>query len=99
MNILTTETIKLTSDEEETLRKAKYIICDIINGLNDGVGTSFIDEQIFPDEIRNLINAVLMLENGRIYSEFNVLNEDSREKISKVICSNYWKLLKDSEVV
>ena len=97
MNILTTETIKLTSDEANTLRKAKHIICDIINGLNDGAGTSFIDEQIFPDEIGNLIDAVLMLENGRIYSEFNIFSEDQREKISKVICSNYWKLLKEEE--
>ena len=97
MNVLTTETIKLASDEEKIFRKVKMIICDIINALNDGAGTSFVDEQIFPDEIRNLIDAVLMLENGRIYSEFNVLDEDSREKISKVICSNYWKLLKEEE--
>lgn len=83
MKVEVTEKIKISSDEKLCINKATEILNTIINNLTDE--TAIIDEQDFTDEIESLLTAALKLENKRIFSLFNMLDQHARDEITKEI--------------
>ena len=70
--------IVLTDDEKECIEKAK----DIVSKINDNLLESFLlDMQELPDCIEKLTGEVILMENRRPYSAFNVLTDDARNRV------------------
>ena len=84
MEVRVTEKVFATKDELEVIKKATQMHSEIKNSLTDS--TFVIDKQEFPDEIESLLMVALDLENTRIFSTFNNLPSDARDKLSRVIC-------------
>ena len=79
MFIERTEQIVLNTEEDKCLASATEILTSIRFELMDV--TQLIDNQEFSDAINSLVTAAILLENKRIDSVFNVLEEKERREI------------------
>lgn len=70
--------IVLTDDEKECIEKAT----NIVSKINEYLLESFLlDMQELPDCIEELSGEVILMENRRPYSAFNVLTDDARDRL------------------
>ena len=76
------ERIVLDHDETFHADKAARLLDWIRTEIPE---SSTLDEQILPDVIEALVLHALRLEDARVWSVFNVLNDESRMKLRKAI--------------
>ena len=70
--------ISLSEDEEAIIGKAIGIISAMSIQLMESY---FLDDQIIPDCINNLTQKVVLMEEKRPYSIFNILTDDARSRL------------------
>ena len=92
MKIECTEAIIITNEEQECLSKANKILSDIRWGMTD---SKVLDEQTFPDEIKQLIINAFMIEDKKVFSVFNYLDDYSRQNIIKDMIQGENKIQKE----
>ena len=70
--------IVLSEDEKACIEKAT----NIVSKINENLLESFLlDMQELPDCIEKLTGEVILMENRRPYSAFNVLTNDARDRL------------------
>ena len=70
--------IVLSEDEKACIEKAT----NIVSKINEYLLESFLlDMQELPDCIEKLTGEVILMENRRPYSAFNVLTDDARDRL------------------
>lgn len=70
----------LDESEKETLRKATEIMNEILVEMRD-VPTYAIDDQVFDEEIGQLLTTAMKIEMHMIFSDFNSLTDEARTTI------------------
>ena len=83
MYVNTVENIELVQKEKDILKKATEIIKGILNEITDI--TWMFDNQNFPKEVEEILEVTLSLEDKRIFSAFNVLNDKDRTILRDLI--------------
>ena len=76
------ERVALDHDEAFHVGKAARFLDWICTEISE---KSLLDEQIFPDVVEALVLHALRLEDARVWSVFNVLDDESRMKLRKAI--------------
>ena len=79
MRINTKQTFHLNEEEIKAVKGTQKILEEINNELED-LATWQIDDQIFDENIEEIIKLAVRLESKRIYSRFD---EETKEKIRK----------------
>jgi len=79
------QSIQVTEDERETLKKAADILFGIYTEMCN-TPTYIIDEQDFDSSVEELVKTALQVEMGKIYSVFDCLPEENKQNIRKEIC-------------
>ena len=72
------ERITIDHDEMFNAHKASALLDEIYSNMN---AKEILDNQEFPDVIEALLIHALLVENTRVYSVFNLLDDDTRKKV------------------
>lgn len=78
------QSIQVTEDEREILKKATSILVDIHKEMNN-TPTAIMDEQELDWSIECLLNIALKVEMEKIWSVFNSLSEENKQIVRKEI--------------
>ena len=78
------QSIQVTDEERETLKKATDILFKIYTEMCN-TPTYIVDEQDFDSSVEGLLKTALQVEMEKIYSVFNGMTEEGKENIRKEI--------------
>ena len=87
------EKVVIDHDEQFHIHKASAVLDAIFSNMT---ASSMLDEQELPEVIESLIVNALLVEDNRVDSVFNVLDDDMRRKISSEIMIRWEKMKYES---
>ena len=89
MKIELVEKVTIDHDEQFHIHKANAVLNQIFNNMTE---SGLLDGQGFPEIIESLLVNALLVEDNRVDSVFNVLDDDMRRRISSEIMIRWEKM-------
>jgi hypothetical protein len=89
MKIELAERVTIDHDEQFHIHKASQVLNQIFDNMTE---SGLLDEQGFPEIIESLLVNALLVEDSRVDSIFNILNDDMRRRIQSEIMIRWGKM-------